>query len=115
MKNLKSTPKHSIYPKAPSNLTAAASVKWDEINRGWVLDESARMVLGTALEAWDRMKAAQAGIKKHGLMLRDRFGQLRSNPLCTVERDSRAAWLSGLKMLSLDMEPLRERPGRPPK
>ena len=43
----------------------------------------------------------------------DRFGQVKSHPLLSVERDSRAQYLAALKALNLDLEPLRDKPGRP--
>ena len=57
---------------------------------------------------------AQALIAEHGAVTKDRWGQLRPNPACTIERDSRAAMLAALKALNLDLEPLRDKPGRPP-
>lgn len=59
------------------------------------------------------MIEANALIKQHGIVIADRFGQLRPNPACTVERDSRSAMLSSLRALNLDLEPLAGI-GRPP-
>jgi phage terminase small subunit len=66
------------------------------------------------LQAFDRMHEARDLIAKHGAVTLDRFEQLRPNPATTIERDSRAAMLSALKALNLDIEPLRDGVGRPP-
>jgi P27 family predicted phage terminase small subunit len=112
MNTLKSSHKQS-FPKPPAHLSKEAGVIWATINRGWHLDESALIVLATGLEAFDRMRQAQEAIKLHGVVIEDRFGQLRSNPATTVERDSRAALLSAFKLLALDLEPIRDKIGRP--
>ena len=67
----------------------------------------------TAMEAFCRMKDAQAQIATEGQTVQDRFGQMKAHPLCTVERDSRAAMLNALKALNLDFEPIKKigRPG----
>ena len=44
---------------------------------------------------------------------RMRFEQVKAHPMTTVERDSRAAFMAGLKALNLDLEPLHDGPGRP--
>jgi hypothetical protein len=59
------------------------------------------------------MRSAQKQIKTDGETYRDRFGQIRAHPLLPVERDARAQYLAGLRALNLDVEPLRDRPGRP--
>jgi hypothetical protein len=46
-------------------------------------------------------------------MFNDRFGAPKPHPLLPIERDSRAAFLAGMKALQLDLEPLRDHPGRP--
>jgi hypothetical protein len=44
----------------------------------------------------------------------DRFDVMKPHPLLAAERDARSQFLQGLKSLNLDLEPLRDRPGRPP-
>jgi phage terminase small subunit len=76
-------------------------------------DLAGRFLLEQALRSFDRVQAASKLIAEHGEVLRDRFGQLRANPACTVERDARAAMLAAFKQLNLDVEPLQGI-GRPP-
>ncbi len=68
----------------------------------------------TAMEAFDRMRQAQAVLATDGLSIKDRFKQVKVHPLTVVERDSRAQMMAALKALNLDIEPLRDGPGRPP-
>lgn len=78
-----------------------------------ITDCAGLRILRVALEAYDRAQSARATIEKDGMTVRDKFGQTKPHPLLPVERDSRAAFLHGLKHLNLDLEPLRDRPGRP--
>jgi phage terminase small subunit len=77
-------------------------------------DDAGLLLLQTALEAYDRMKSAAAQIEADGETIKDRFGQLKPHPLLPTERDARAQMLAALKQLNLDLEPLRDGPGRPP-
>ena len=52
-------------------------------------------------------------INKEGLTIKDRFDQIKAHPLCAVMRDARSQKLAALKALNLDLEPLRDGPGRP--
>ena len=100
--------------KAPSHLSKAAQQWWERIQNEYdISDQAGRLLLQTALEAHDRMKQAQAAIKSDGATVKDRFGQDKGHPLLTTERDSRAQMLAALKQLNLDLEPLRDGPGRP--
>ena len=63
------------------------------------------LILATALESFDRMRAAQAVIAELGVTVVDRWQQVKPNPATTIERDSRAAMLSALRQLNLDIEP----------
>ena len=76
-------------------------------------DEAGLQILRTALEALDRALSSTAAIAVEGMTFKDRFGQPRPHPLLAAERDARAQYLAGLRMLNLDLEPRRERPGRP--
>ncbi|MBY0427874.1 MAG: phage terminase small subunit P27 family [Alphaproteobacteria bacterium] len=103
-----------MVKQAPSGLSAEAKAWWKKIAMDYAItDQAGRLLLETALTAFDRMRQAQALIDKHGAVTPDRFGQLRANPATTIERDSRAAMLHALKALNLDLEPLRDGPGRP--
>ena len=87
---------------------------WRKLSREYeISDEAGRLLLLMSLEAFDRLRGAQRAIKKDGVSVKDRWGQVKPHPLLTTERDARAQMLMALKQLNLDVEPLRDRPGRP--
>lgn len=101
--------------KPSCKLSAEATAWWKRLTVEFSIDDDAGLLLlETALVAYDRMRDAQRLIAKHGQVVNDRWGQLKPNPACVIERDSRAAMLQALKQLNLDLEPLRDRMGRPP-
>lgn len=97
----------------PSGLSPAAMAWWKRLHREFDLnDEAASFLLESALRSFDRMTQAAALVEKHGIVIADKFNQLKSNPATTVERDSRAAMHSAFKALNLDVLP-PQKPGRP--
>ena len=94
--------------RAPSRLSKESQKWWREIQREYgITDPGGLLILLTCLESLDRLREAQAEILKHGACIQDRFGVIKQNPLCMVERDSRTAFYAGLKALNLDLEPLK--------
>jgi len=79
-----------------------------------ITDDAGIAILQTAMEAFDLMHEAQALIDTQGLTVEGDRGQIKAHPLLAVVRDQRAQFLAGLKALNLDLEPLRDAPGRPP-
>lgn len=77
-------------------------------------DDAGLLLLQTAIEAFERMRGCQSAIKRDGEMIKDRFEQLKPHPLLPTERDARSQMLAALKALNLDVEPLRDKAGRPP-
>ena len=87
---------------------------WKEITGEYeIIDAAGLRILRVSLEAFDRAQRARVIIDADGLTVTDKAGQIKSHPLLPVERDSRAAFLAGLKALNLDLEPLKGI-GRPP-
>lgn len=100
--------------KAPAHLSKEAKIMWNDLIDEYGIGDCAGLrILRVALESFDRAQAARENIDRVGLLVKDKFGQVKPHPLLPIERDSRAAFLSGLKALNLDLEPLRDRPGRP--
>ena len=99
----------------PKGLTRAAKAAWREIVEAYGLDDRAAfMLLEGALTAFDRMRAAAEMVARDGLVVPIADGSVKPHPAITIERDSRAAMVASLKSLNLDLEPLRDRLGRPP-
>ena len=110
--------KHGHKPAAdaaPASLSGEARTLWRRLRDGYSIDDAAGLLLlGTAVEAFDRMRQAQAQLAADGLTIKDRHGTAKSHPCCAVEVQSRTAMLAALKALRLDLEPLGDGPGRPP-
>jgi P27 family predicted phage terminase small subunit len=98
----------------PDHLSNEAKQIWKELSVEYAISDAAGLrILRVALEAFDRAQAARTAIDRDGLTVIDKAGQVKSHPLLPIERDSRAAFLAGLKALNLDIEPLKDI-GRPP-
>ena len=99
---------------APGHLTKVAKTFWRQIQSEYRISDGAGLrILTNACECMDRAEAAREQIKKEGLTVKNRLGTSVVNPLCNVERDARSGMLQSLKHLNLDLEPLRDKPGRP--
>jgi P27 family predicted phage terminase small subunit len=97
-------------PKPPNHLKAAGRRLWADIVTQYRIADGAGLALvTTAAEAQDRIREAQRAIRQHGALVQDRYGALKQNPACFLERDARAGMLSALRALNLDLEPLRDR------
>ena len=108
--------KSAMNPRrtAPKGLSTAAKDWWKRLVSQYELDDDAgRLLLETAMQAFDRMRECQAIIERDGPMVLDRFSQRKAHPLLPAERDARAQMLAALKALNLDTEPPHAQPGRP--
>ena len=100
--------------EAPQHLSTDARDWWHAIQQEYGIEDNAgQLLLQTALEAFDRMKDASKRIDTDGAAIVDRFEQVKPHPLLPAERDARAQMMAALKSLNLDLEPLRDVPGRP--
>jgi len=76
-------------------------------------DAGGLLLLQTFADADTTERDAQDVVNEDGLTLIDRFGQTKAHVLLTVIRDARAQKMATLKALCLNIEPLRDGPGRP--
>jgi P27 family predicted phage terminase small subunit len=112
--HLAKNPAMTTAKSPPKGLTAQSKTLWKRLASDYGIDDDAGLLLlQTAMEARDRMKAAQEAIARDGMTVLDRFGQRKAHPLLPAERDARAQMLAALRALNLDVEPLHDRPGRP--
>jgi len=90
-------------PAPPASLSAAGKRLWRGILRTYPIDDLAHLsALGSSLASLDRAEECRRLIKESGLLVADRYGQRKINPLVAAERDARAGFLTGLRFLGLD-------------
>ncbi len=100
--------------RAPSHLKKEGALLWRELTTEYGIADAAGLLLVTAAgECLDRMRAAQEAIEKDGEIVIDRYGCKKLHPACKLEMDARTGLLHAFKALNLDIEPLRDGPGRP--
>jgi P27 family predicted phage terminase small subunit len=102
-------------PKPPSDLTAEAKKKWSTLQEEYgITDEAGLTYLTMGCRFFDRMRQAQEALRKEGMTQTDRFGQVKPHPCALIERDAASSMIRAFKALNMDVEPLRDKPGRPP-
>ena len=100
--------------KPPAHLRAPGRQFYESVAEEYGISDAAGVgLLLRAAECVDRLDAAHKAIKQQGELVIDRYGSPKLNPACALEKDARAGFLSALKALNLDLEPLRDGPGRP--
>lgn len=100
-------------PNAPK-LKVAGRALWKALQAEYDITDAAGLVLlRTAAECRDLEVDATAEARRDGLVITDKYGQKRPHPCLSVARDARAHMLAAMKSLNLDVEPLRDRVGRP--
>ena len=106
--------KRTKTPQPPGHLGKHGRAFWRAVQAEYsVADAAGLELLTTAATCLDRMRAAQAAIAQHGELTIDRYGSPKLNPACGLEKDARAGFLASVRALNLDLEPLRDAPGRP--
>jgi hypothetical protein len=88
-------------PPAPRGLSDEARKLWNTYVTGWSLDEHSLVVLQLALECHDRMREAEAEIRRRGYRASPKGGP---NPF-NVERDCRRDFSKLLRSLGLVLDP----------
>lgn len=97
----------------PKHLTAPARRWWTQMQREYgITDAGGLSLLAAAADAWERAREARELVAKDGAVTVDRFGQQVAHPAVAIERGARAQFLQAMKLLNLDLEPVK-RPGRP--
>ena len=101
-------------PKPPKAISAEARRWWREIQGEYnIRDAAGLLLLQTAAEQFGRMRLEEVVIEREGSVVKDRFGQPKQHPAVLNAREARSAMLKCLRDLNLDLEPLRDRVGRP--
>ena len=111
----KSTSNAHLRP--PRDLSPEAKAWWRTIVTEYTIDDDAGvLILQTAMQAFDRLRGAQAILKAQGIIILDRFGATKQHPATLIERDARTALMRSLKALNLDIlppGPVGRPPGKP--
>lgn len=94
---------------APKHLSAPAKSLYAAILARYLFEPHHLAILAKALEAWDRAEAARELVGRDGLVVTTRLGEVKAHPAIAIERDSRTAFLAGIKQLGLDLEPAAAR------
>ena len=95
--------------KVPANLSPSSRKLWAEVQQGYsVRDPAGLAVLEQSLRALDRAEAARREVDRKGCTS-TYDGQTRVNPAANVERDARAQFFAGLKLLRVDVPTGNER------
>lgn len=101
---MKKTMQHCDKPKPPAQLSDVARKWWRKITEEFVFETpDAFLILETAMECFDRQRAAREIIDKEGPIILDRFGQKKQHPATIVERDAKMAMLRAFRQLGLDV------------
>jgi hypothetical protein len=91
-------------PPPPGHLEQPESALWRKIVEEHLFDDAAsQSILAAALEGHQRMRRCREKIDEDGELVHDRFNQAKPHPLLAAERDARAAFLSGMRILALDV------------
>jgi P27 family predicted phage terminase small subunit len=91
-------------PQPPPHLGAPECEIWRHVFLDYRQSTNLAVdVLRTGLESHMRAREARETIARDGTTVTGRDGQLRAHPLLAVERDARAAWLSAVKLLGLEL------------
>lgn len=97
----------------PPHLSDESKGIWRSVLEEYELDEKRHQaMLLVALEAFDRMREAQAAIRRDGAYIDGRFGK-KAHPALAIERDSRIAFLRAQRELGLDLTAAPEPPRSP--
>ena len=87
---------------APRHLSAEARRLWSKLSADFVIDDQAgKLILQSALEAYDRVKEARGILKREGSVTKDRWGQSKQHPASLVEASARAQMHAALRLLRL--------------
>lgn len=95
-------------PRPPRGLSQAVRDWWLEIVQGWELDQAALEILRTAVEAAETEARAIADLRRRGQIVGG-----KTNPSVGIAKSASMVKLRAIRQLNLDLEPLRDRPGRP--
>jgi hypothetical protein len=108
---IQSTPIRPAKPTIPSYLAAEEAALYASITRAYgIKDEAALKILEEGLRSLQISRECNEEIRVQGRIVWDGrddagrgIGKQKLNPLCNLERDSRAAFLTAMRQLNLEL------------
>jgi len=88
---------------------------YDGIVKGYDLESHHLRILQLACQALDRAQDAQAALDKYGLTFESKDGTPRPRPEVRIRENAEISFARLIRELALDIEPVRDGPGRPPR
>ena len=108
-------PLKRVPAQPPKELKAPGRALWEGIQQEYAIQDPGGLShLASACRAADDIARMRNKVSREGDTIKDRFGQIREHPLLAAIRGAEATKRQALKSLNLDIEPLRDKPGRPP-
>ena len=86
------------------HLSKEAKDIYENICMQFVFEDDYKLILRTAMEAWDRMQEARRQIDTDGMTFTSDTGVIHIHPALKIEKESRTGFLMAWKMLHLDIE-----------
>jgi len=108
------TPKKNEPVKVPHDLSEAMQKWYVHVIKNYILDRHHELILEEACRANDRAAEAREILKREGLAVRDKYGQIKPHPCAAIERQSQIIFIRALRELRLD-EGETEEYSRPPR
>jgi len=97
----------------PNHLGEESRIFWQEVCGNFFLESHHLKILESVCTCWDRIVIARDEIASSGVFIKDRYGQIKTNPAVRVEHDSKILLARLLRELQLDVD-LSDDP-RPPR
>jgi P27 family predicted phage terminase small subunit len=92
--------------KAPAGLSAEARRFWSDVAKEYRVDDAAgTKYLARACEALDRLREAQARIKREGAVIPDKKGSVKAHPAIAIEKEAHKQFMEAMRALNLDIMP----------
>lgn len=92
--------------QAPVDIGPAAADLWGEVLSRWILAPHQLPILEAVARTYDEIENLQADVKARGLLVPDRFSQLKANPSVALLRQHRTVLARLIRELNLDDDPI---------
>lgn len=103
----------SPIPRPPVRLGKAGALYWRRTLADFVIEGPQLETLAQACAALDVIAAADEVVRRDGMVLLGKEGKYYPHPAVNIARDNRGLFAKFARMLKLDLEPVRDGPGRP--